>query len=130
MNIAVVGADDASMLQAVEELRAMQGGYVTVADGEVLARVGLPVGGMMSAAPFEETAEALRIAHAATAELGCPIPSPFIILSFVGLYVVPDLGITERGLIDAYAQEFVDVLLPGPVDSCGHGSHDDSEAPS
>ena len=122
MNIAVVGADDASMLQAVEELRAMQGGYVTVADGEVLARVALPVGGMMSAAPFEETAEALRVAHAATVELGCPIPSPFIILSFVGLYVVPDLGVTERGLIDAFTQEFVDVLLPGPVDSCGHGS--------
>jgi adenine deaminase len=120
MNIAVVGADDASMLQAVEELRAMQGGFVTVADGEVLARVPLPVGGMMSAAPFEETAAALRAGHAATAELGCRIPSPYIILSFVGLYVVPDLGITELGLIDAFEQEFVDVLLPGPVDACGH----------
>lgn len=125
MNIAVVGVDDASMLQAVEEVRAMQGGFVTVADGEVRARVPLPVGGMMSAAPFEETAAALQAGHAATAELGCRIPSPYIILSFVGLYVVPDLGVTERGLIDAYAQAFVDVLLPGPVDACGHapGEH-------
>jgi adenine deaminase len=123
MNISVVGADDASMRLAVEELGRMGGGFVTVADGEVLARVPLPVGGIMSAAPFEETAAALANGHAITADLGCPIPSPYIILSFVGLYVVPDLGVTERGLIDVPTQQFVDVLLPGPVDNCGH-AHD------
>ncbi len=120
MNIAVVGVDDAAMLHAVEELRAMQGGFVTVADGEVVGRVPLPVGGMMSAAPFEETAEALRAGHEATHALGCTIPSPYIILSFVGLYVVPDLGITELGLIETTSQSFVDVLLPGRVDRCAH----------
>ncbi|MBZ4487455.1 amidohydrolase family protein [Microbacterium sp. cx-55] len=127
MNISVVGADDASMRLAVEELGRMDGGFVTVADGEVVARVPLPIGGMMSDAPFEETAAALAAGHAATHALGCRIPSPYIILSFVGLYVVPDLGLTERGLIDAATQQFVDVLLPGPVDACGiphdHGSH-------
>ncbi|WP_460775658.1 adenine deaminase C-terminal domain-containing protein [Microbacterium sp. GXF7504] len=124
MNISVVGADDADMRLAVEELGRMGGGFVTVADGEVLARVPLEVGGMMSAAPFEQTAAALAHGHAVTAELGCPIASPYIILSFVGLYAVPDLGLTERGLIDAYTQRFVDVLLPGPVDVCGH-THDE-----
>ena len=119
MNIAVVGADDASMLRAIDELRAMGGGYVTVADGEVLGRVPLPVGGMMSAEGFEHTAARLRDAHAATAALGCRIRSPYIILSFVGLYAVPDLGVTERGLIDTATQSFVDVLLPGHVDACG-----------
>ncbi|PPF29434.1 MULTISPECIES: adenine deaminase C-terminal domain-containing protein [unclassified Rathayibacter] len=124
MNVAVVGANDADMLAAVEELRRMHGGFVTVADGEVLARVPLEVGGMMSAAPFEETAEALRRGHAATHALGCTIPSPYIVLSFVGLYVVPDLGITELGLIDTPTQAFVDVLLPGPADRCAHeGGH-------
>ncbi|WES62803.1 adenine deaminase C-terminal domain-containing protein [Microbacter sp. GSS18] len=120
MNIAVVGADDASMVRAVEELRAMQGGFVTVDGDEVLARVELPIGGMMSDAPFEQTAAALAHGHAATAGLGCPIRSPYIILSFVGLYSVPDLGVTERGLVDAVTRSFVDVLLPGPVDACGH----------
>jgi len=120
MNISVVGADDASMRLAIEELGRMGGGFVTVADGEILARVPLPVGGMMSDAPFEETAAALAAGHAATHALGCRIPSPYIILSFVGLYVVPDLGLTELGLIDAATQRFVDVLLPGPVDACGH----------
>ncbi len=120
MNISVVGADDESMRLAVEELGRMGGGFVTVADGEVLARVPLPVGGMMSAAPFEQTAAALAAGHAATHDLGCRIPSPYIILSFVGLFVVPDLGLTELGLIDAATQQFVDVLVPGPVDACGH----------
>jgi adenine deaminase len=120
MNIAVVGVDDASMRQAVAELGRMGGGCVTVADGEVLARVPLEVGGMMSALPFEQTAAALAAGHAATHGLGCTIASPYIILSFVGLYVVPDLGVTELGLVDAATQRFVDVLLPGPVDACGH----------
>lgn len=120
MNIAVVGADDDDMRLAVAELGRMGGGFVTVADGEILARVALPVGGMMSDAPFEETAAALAAGHAATHELGCAIASPYIILSFVGLYVVPDLGLTELGLIDAATQQFVDVLVPGPVDACGH----------
>jgi adenine deaminase len=130
MNISVVGADDDDMRLAVEELGRMGGGFVTVADGEVLARVALPVGGMMSAAPFEQTAAALAAGHAATHALGCRIPSPYIILSFVGLYVVPDLGLTERGLIDAATQQFVDVLVPGPVDACGvahaHGTEHDT----
>lgn len=120
MNVAVVGADDESMRLAVEELGRMGGGFVTVADGAVVGRVPLPVGGMMSAAPWQETAEALAAGHAVTAALGCRIPSPYIILSFVGLYVVPDLGLTERGLIDAATQSFVDVLLPGPAGACGH----------
>ncbi|GAA1705288.1 adenine deaminase [Microbacterium sediminicola] len=120
MNIAVVGADDASMALAVQELARTGGGFVTVADGEVIARVDLPVGGMMSAAPWEETAKDLDAAHRATHALGCAIPSPYIILSFVGLYVVPDLGVTERGLIDTTTQSFVDVLLPGHAGVCGH----------
>jgi adenine deaminase len=90
-----------------------------VAAERAVGRVALPVGGMMSAAPFEETADALQRAHAATHALGCHIPSPYIILSFVGLYVVPDLGLTELGLIDTASQSFVDVLLPGAVDRCG-----------
>ncbi|MDZ8200446.1 adenine deaminase C-terminal domain-containing protein [Microbacterium sp. SSW1-59] len=124
MNIAVVGADDASMLRAVEEIRTMGGGFVTVDGDEVLARVALPVGGMMSDAPFEQTAAALDHAHAVTAALGCPLGSPYMILSFVGLYVVPDLGVTERGLIDTRSQQVVDVLLPGPIDACGHADAD------
>ncbi len=112
MNVAVVGVDDADMLRAVAELEAMDGGFVVVADGEVLARVPLTVGGVMSDAPFEQTVSLLREAHAQAAALGCPIRAPFLILSFVGLFVVPDIGLTELGLIDTASQSFIDLLLP------------------
>ncbi|MGO2112130.1 MAG: adenine deaminase C-terminal domain-containing protein [Pseudoclavibacter sp.] len=129
INTAVVGADDASMLRALEATREMDGGLVVVdpdavdggdavGDG-VVARVPLPVGGMMSDAPFEDTVDRFDAAHGAAAALGCEIRSPFMILSFVGLYTVPDSGITERGLIDAASQSFIDVLVPGPADRCG-----------
>jgi adenine deaminase len=117
-NIAVVGTNDADMIRAVEALREMQGGFVTVDGGEVIARVPLPIGGMVSDAPWEETSAALRAANAATQALGCPLAAPYIILSFVGLAVVPELGLTELGLIDTLSQEFVDVMLPVPVDRC------------
>jgi adenine deaminase len=115
MNIAVVGTSDEDMAHAVNELRRRRGGFITVADGSVLGAVDLPIGGMMSNAPWEETAVALREAHAATRAIGCTIESPYIILSFVGLAGVPDLGLTELGLIDSVSQAFVPVLVGDPV---------------
>ncbi|MDN4473526.1 adenine deaminase C-terminal domain-containing protein [Demequina zhanjiangensis] len=112
MNIAAVGTADDELLHAVRELESMGGGFVAVADGEVLARVPLPVGGVMSDAPYEQTLDLLREAHAAAAALGCPIRAPFMILSFVGLFVVPDIGLTELGLIDVGSQTFLDLVLP------------------
>jgi adenine deaminase len=121
MNISVVGCDDDRMYDAVVELQRIGGGFVAVdGEGTVVARVALPVGGMMSAAPFAQTADALRTAHEATARLGCAIDSPFIVLSFIGLFTVPELSVTELGLVDTASQSFVDVLLPGHRDSCGH----------
>lgn len=111
MNISVIGTSDADMAMAVRELAARGGGFVTVADGEVVGSVALPLGGMISTAPWEQTAADLREAHAATSALGCTIDSPYIVLSFVGLAGVPDLGLTERGLIDSATQSFIDVVV-------------------
>lgn len=112
MNISVVGTSDEEMAHAVREMRARGGGMVTVSGGKVLGAVALPLGGMISNAPWEQTAAALREAHAATKAIGCTIESPYIVLSFVGLSGVPDLGLTELGLIDSKSQSFVDVVLP------------------
>ncbi|WP_084075616.1 adenine deaminase C-terminal domain-containing protein [Demequina sp. NBRC 110052] len=120
MNIAAVGVTDADMLHAIEELRALGGGFVAVADGEVLARVPLPIGGVMSDAPFEETNALLVAAHDAAASLGCEIRAPYIILSFVGMFVVPEIGLTELGLIDVESQRFIDLLTSGDTHSHSH----------
>ncbi|WNM26338.1 adenine deaminase C-terminal domain-containing protein [Demequina capsici] len=121
MNIAVVGTTDADMLHAIDALDAMGGGFVAVADGEILAAVPLPIGGVMSDAPFEQTNAALLDAHAAAASLGCPMRAPFIILSFVGMFVVPEIGLTELGLVDVGAQAFIDLVLPD--DHAASSSH-------
>jgi len=125
-NIVAVGADDADIAVAVGALRDQGGGFVVVDGGVVTARVALPVGGMMSAAPWETTAAALSVANDVAFELGCRIRSPFMVLSFVGLGVVPDLGLTELGLIDATSQSFIDLVLSVGPDgiACRCPNHD------
>ncbi|KAA9107982.1 adenine deaminase C-terminal domain-containing protein [Microbacterium rhizomatis] len=131
MNIVAVGASDSDILFAVERLRDHGGGFVAVAGGRELAAVPLPVGGAMANAPWEQTAARLATAHEVARGMGCRIPSPFMILSFVGLGGVPELGLTERGLIDVSSQTLIDVLLApdahAPLCRCGHSS---SSAPA
>ncbi|GAB2468961.1 adenine deaminase [Conyzicola lurida] len=125
-NIVAVGTNDDDIAVAVGALRDQGGGFVVVDGGEVVARVHLPVGGMMSAAPWETTAAQLSTANDVAFELGCRIRSPFMVLSFVGLGVVPDLGLTELGLIDATSQSFIDLVLTSGPDgiACRCPNHD------
>jgi len=125
-NIVAVGADDADLAVAVGALRDLGGGFVVVVDGRVTASVALPVCGMVSAAPWEATAGALSAANDVAFALGCRIRSPFMVLSFVGLGVVPDLGLTELGLIDSASQSFVDLVLGVGPDgiACRCPNHD------
>ncbi len=118
-NIVVVGTTDAEVLAAVRAVEACGGGYVAVADGEVIGSCPLPVAGIMSDRPWEEVRDQAAAVDAAAASLGCAIHAPFMIMAFVGLAGVPDLGLTERGLIDVAAQEFCDVLLTSfPAQRC------------
>ncbi|MFN3219153.1 MAG: adenine deaminase [Acidimicrobiales bacterium] len=110
-NIVAVGTSDADIVDAVEALVELGGGYVVVADGAVQASLPLPYAGLMSDQPWEVVAEQSRAVNDAAAALGCPIHAPFMILAFVGLPGVPDYGLTELGLIDVYAQEMVGVVL-------------------
>jgi adenine deaminase len=109
VNIAAVGTSDADIACAVRALAGQAGGFAAVLDGEVLASVPLPIGGLMDAEPWEVTAGRLTDAHAAAERLGCVIRSPYMVLSFVGLAAVPDFGLTDRGLVDVLRQEFAPV---------------------
>ncbi len=110
-NLVVMGTDEVDMALAGETLAACGGGYVAVADGKVLACLELPLAGIMSDRPWEEVIESLESVNAAAKLLGCQIDAPFMILAFVGLAGVPDLGLTEKGLIDAVSQQFVPVVV-------------------
>ncbi len=99
-NIAVVGADYADMAFAVNRLGQIEGGFVVVAGGRVLAELALPVAGLMSMEPFEVVHEALVRLRAAAKGLGVVLEEPFLQLAFLCLPVIPHLKITDHGMVD------------------------------
>ena len=99
-NIAVVGADYADMALAANRLGEIEGGFVVVRDGQVLAELALPVAGLMSLGSFEAVREALVALRAAARSLGVVLEEPFLQLAFLALPVIPHLKITDHGMVD------------------------------
>ncbi len=99
-NIAVVGADYADMALAANRLGQIEGGFVVVAGGRVLAELALPVAGLMSLEPFEVVQSALIALRAAARSLGVTLEEPFLQLAFLCLPVIPHLKITDHGMVD------------------------------
>jgi adenine deaminase len=110
-NLVVLGTSDQDMLDAVRAIEQLGGGFVVVANGNVLAQVPLPIAGIMSDQPAETVLAQSKAANQAAFELGCRVRSPFMIMSFVGLAGVPDLGLTEKGLVETASQELMSVVL-------------------
>jgi adenine deaminase len=102
-NIAVVGVDYADMALAAQRLGQIEGGFVVVAGGQVLAELALPVAGLMSLDPFETVRDALIALRAAARSLGVQLEEPFLQLAFLALPVIPHLKITDHGLVDVDA---------------------------
>jgi adenine deaminase len=108
-NIVIVGVSDDDMLLACQEIWRMQGGLVAVEGGRVLASLPLPIAGLMSPRPLEEVARGLEEVEKAAQHLGVRVPAPYAILSFLALPVIPDLRVTDRGLVDVVAARVVDL---------------------
>jgi adenine deaminase len=106
-NIAVVGADYADMALAANRLGEIEGGFVVVEGGRVLAELALPVAGLMSLSSFEEVREKLVALRAAARSLGVVLEEPFLQLAFLALPVIPHLKITDRGLVDVDRFEII-----------------------
>jgi adenine deaminase len=106
-NVVVIGVDESDMAAAVNRLAEVGGGQVAVAEGRVLAEVPCPIGGLLSDRPVEEVAAAVQGIEAAARRLGATINAPFMTMSFMALSVVPELKITDRGLIDTVRFELV-----------------------
>jgi adenine deaminase len=109
-NVVVLGADDASMETAVRRTTAIGGGVVIAEGAEALAEVALPVAGLMSNAPMAEVDAAERKANAAARSLGTTMDHPFMTLAFLALPVIPELKLTDRGLVDVGKFDFVGAI--------------------
>jgi len=99
-NIAVVGADYADMSLAANRLGQIEGGFVVVEGGKVLAELALPVAGLMSLHSFETVHRDLVALRAAAKSLGVVLEEPFLQLAFLCLPVIPHLKITDHGMVD------------------------------
>lgn len=99
-NIVAIGVDDSNIYAAIKEVERLQGGLVAVADGKVLASLATPVAGLLSPQPMESVAVELEKLESAARDLGTALPSPFAALSFLALPVIPELRLTDLGLVD------------------------------
>jgi adenine deaminase len=115
-NLVVVGTNDADMGRVVERLGELGGGIVAVEDGEVLAELPLPVGGLLADLPLAEVVERSRACTEAAERLGCRGATPFLTMSFLALSVIPSLKITDQGLVDVDRFE----LVPLEADDLDH----------
>jgi adenine deaminase len=106
-NVVVVGVEDADMAAAVNRLAEIGGGQVAVDGGRVVGEVACPIGGLLSDRPAEEVADAVRRMAESVRGLGATLPSPFMAMSFLALSVVPELKITDWGLVDTVRFELV-----------------------
>ncbi|MFC1581257.1 adenine deaminase C-terminal domain-containing protein, partial [Thermodesulfobacteriota bacterium] len=110
-NVIVVGTNDRDMCHAAETLREMGGGMVAVRSEKTLAKVPLQVAGLMSVESVDVLVKQLNILETAVASLGCTISDPFMRLSFLALPVIPQLRLTDRGLVDVDAFDLVPLFV-------------------
>lgn len=109
-NIIGVGTNDQDLLTAIKEVIRLQGGIVIAADNKIQGSLALPIAGLMSLENAESVVEKLNRLLARVKALGCRLPNPFITLSFLALPVIPELKITDRGLVDVTRFRFVSLL--------------------
>jgi adenine deaminase len=108
-NIIAVGTDDLSLCQAVNLVIQSKGG-ISAVNGEEEQVLPLPVAGIMSPADGYAVAKAYGALDAKAKDLGSPLASPFMTLSFMALLVIPALKLSDKGLFDGETFQFVQVL--------------------
>jgi adenine deaminase len=106
-NIACVGTSYDDMALAANRLSEIEGGFVVVRDGVILAELALPIAGLMSLNPYETVRDQLIPLRSAAASLGTTLQEPFLQLAFLALPVIPALKITDRGMVDVMKFEII-----------------------
>jgi len=109
-HLIVVGTDDEEMALAVNTLAEVQGGQVVVREGEVIGLVELPIAGLMSDQPAEVVAAKAEQLLAGFRACGCTLNNANMQLSLLALVVIPDLRISDKGLVDVNAFDFIPLI--------------------
>ena len=110
-NLLVLGMNDHDMAVAVNKLAEVGGGMTAVKNGETTGIVELPIAGLMSDEPVEKVSEQVEKLYKAWVALGCTMASPFMTMSLLALPVLPELRITDKGLVDTQKFQFVNLFI-------------------
>lgn len=104
-----IGSSDQYLVKIINALIGYKGGVGVVSDDETDI-FPLPVAGLMSHEPANTIAENYNRINAKTKSLGCKLKAPFITMAFMALPVIPELKLTDKGLVDVSRFDFVDVI--------------------
>ncbi len=110
-NIIVIGTSDEDIMTAVIQLNKLGGGLIIAKDGRVIADLALPVAGLMSRKSLEEVNRQLKAMIEIAHLLGVKATDPFMTLSFLALPVIPELKLTDLGLVDVGLFKHVDLFV-------------------
>jgi adenine deaminase len=106
----IVGTDDEDMAFAANELARIGGGQIVVRDQEIVGQVALPIAGLMSNQPAEEVARQAATILDGFRSCGCRLNNPNMQLSLLGLVVIPELRISDLGVVDVNQFKFIPVI--------------------
>lgn len=109
-NLLVLGTNDEDMSLAANTLIDCGGGMVVVSGGKVLGLVELPIAGLMDDKTAEAMSEKVHGLDDAWAAIGCTMPSPFMTMALIPLACLPELRLTDRGLVDCTTFQFTSLL--------------------
>jgi adenine deaminase len=109
-NLCVAGVTDEDMLLAVKRVQSLKGGIAVVVDGTIRAEIALPIAGLMSDMDLDEVVDKLKTLKKAVSAMGSD-KDILMLLSFIQLAVIPELKLTDRGLVNVPQQCFVDLFV-------------------
>ena len=107
----VIGTNDDDMLKAIKELVKSQGGKVIVKDNDVVAKLDLPIAGLMSEDYSDDFLSKYNELKKGEKIIGCTLEEPFMTMSFLSLSVIPELKLTDKGLMDVVKNKFTELFI-------------------
>ena len=110
-NIVVIGTNEEDMAFACNRLKEIGGGIVLCSGCGVKSELELPIAGLMSDKKLDYVARKQKEMEDKISEMGCELRVPFITMSFLALPVIPELKITDKGLVDVEKRKVVDIFL-------------------
>jgi adenine deaminase len=108
-NVVAVGTNDLDIFKSIKEIERLKGGLVVSIDGKIAAALALPIAGLLSPEPLEAVVRKFKNVEKIASSLGNVPPAVFALLSFIALPVIPELRLTDMGLVDVIEFKLINI---------------------